>query len=224
MKELQIAARYAPVFCEDEREPFSVGAVGYTVFRESGKSPSSAWTIRLGKETAFAVEYAVYFDFDIQHLYDLEHVFVYVGRDGAVTGVEASFHGHFYRSDINGDLQFEQETHPILYLQPGKHGVMPDPKYFQLYRDLAAACRELAGIDGLLVAPMFTDRLHTDPETDALVRDFIQERYAFAPSLRFRRASCGEELLMPWEELDRDIPHRVEHRLAEIREWGKRHG
>lgn len=224
MTDLQAAARYLPVFCEDELEPFPVQAIGFTVFTQSGKSPSSAWTIRLGEDTAFAVEYAVYLDFDIQHLYDLEHAFVYVGRDGAVTRVEASFHGHFYRSDINGDLQFEGGTHPLLYLQPGKHGVMPDPKYFQLYRDLTEACGTLAGADGFLVVPMFADRLHTDPETNALVRDFIREQYAFEPSLRFRRAAGGEELLMTWEQLDRQIPPRMEQRLAEIREWGKRRG
>ena len=35
-----LAARYAPVICFDAQEPFLPLAVGYTIFREDGDSPS----------------------------------------------------------------------------------------------------------------------------------------------------------------------------------------
>lgn len=213
--EAEMARKYVPHFRADKEEPFSIDAVGYTFFYEDGPSRSCRRRFSLPESCSFLIEYAVYFDFDIQHLYDLEHVFVYVGEDGGVLDVEASFHGMFLKSMINGALAFE-ETHPVMYLQPGKHAVMPDPSYFNLFIGRERVCRELAGNDGFLVAPMFAGRLETCAETDAKVREYIRENYSFTPSFCYEPAKGDAPLLMPWEELDERIVERMKEWLLKI--------
>lgn len=220
MKDRSLAEKYLPVFYRDEKEPFCIHSIGITIYEESGNSVSSACFLKVEGNTAFVVEYAVCFDFDIQHLYDLEHVFVYVGHEGQVLNVESSFHGCFYKSMINGDLKFRDGTHPVLYLQPGKHGIMPDPKYFYLYRELYDACGLLAGNGGFLVAPMFDTVLHTDPVTDEMVRQYIQKQYRFVPSMQFLPADFNIQNLISYQELEKLIPQRMEEWLKKIRNAG----
>ena len=74
-------------------------------------------------------------------------------------------------------------------------------------------CTAGAGKDGFLVAPMFEGRLFTDAEKDRKVEAYIREHFAFTPSWEFtERGPDGrrtEELLMPYEELDRMIVCRL---------------
>lgn len=214
-KEAEMAKKYMPHFLADKNEPFSIDAIGYTFFYEDGPSRSCRRKFTLPEACSCLIEYAVYFDFDIQHLYDLEHVFVYVGEDGSVLDVEASFHGMFLKSMINGALAFEK-THPVMYLQPGKHAVMPDPSYFNLFIGTQEVCGRLAGNDGFLVAPMFEGRLETCAETDEKVRQYIQENYAFTPSFCYEPVDSEAFLLMPWEKLDERIVQRMREWLQKI--------
>ena len=39
------------------------------------------------------IEYAFFWDYDIQHMYDLEHIWVTVDSAGQICGCQASFHG-----------------------------------------------------------------------------------------------------------------------------------
>lgn len=206
-----LAAAYLPRLFYDKAEPFSLQGIGYTVYRSTAQSPSCRRVIE-APEKGVAIEYAFYFDFDIQHLYDLEHSFVYLNEEGTVTGVESSFHGWFLNSMIEQVLRFE-DGHPVLHVQPGKHALLPSPDYFKLLLDRNTVCRETAGKDGFLIMPMFEDRLSTDPETDRRVETFIREKYAFTPSWEFGPESPNggqaETLLMPWQELDRRIVERL---------------
>lgn len=164
------------------------------------------------------IEYAFYYDFDIQHLYDLEHVFVRIDGEGRISGVLGSFHGKFLNNLLEGETDFEG-THVILYVQPGKHAFMPAPHYFKLFPDRDKCCREYAGQDGLLIGPMFAGRLFTDQDFDRQAERFIRENYAFVPTWEFGeeypRLSKAEDMLMPWEELDGLIVRR-------ITEWKRR--
>src|SRR5690606_40547573 len=68
----------------DRMEPFRPVAVGYHVFYESGPSPSFPRVVELGEPAPArcqaVIEYAFWWDWDIQHLYELEHAWVYVGE------------------------------------------------------------------------------------------------------------------------------------------------
>ena len=94
-----LAYHYAPCIRFDTHEPFLPLAAGYTVFTQDDPSPSytKGRTIQLAPSgearAATAIEYAIWWDWDIGHLYELEHVWVYVGSEGRVVRGEASWHG-----------------------------------------------------------------------------------------------------------------------------------
>lgn len=209
--DLSLAAAYVPHLRYDKAEPFALQGIGYTIYRESLKSPSCRRVIEAA-EGGLVIEYAFYYDFDIQHLYDLEHSFVYLDGSGKVTGVESSFHGKFLNSMIENVLEFE-DNHPVLYVQPGKHALLPAPDYFKLVIDRDTACNKNAGEAGFLIMPMFEDRLSTNEETDRKVESYIRSHYAFAPAWEFTAESPDgrkeSELLMPYRELDEMIAERL---------------
>ncbi|MDO4292264.1 MAG: hypothetical protein Q4C65_03435 [Eubacteriales bacterium] len=215
------AEKYFPVFMTDEREPFEIRAVGYTVFRMDARSSSFPRRIIRAdwERTELIVEYAVWFDYDIQHLYELEHVWVSVGKDGAVEKLEGSFHGKYLnqvRLD-GGQPSLDENGRPLVWLQPGKHAVLPDPRLVYLVPDWRESCRELAGIDGLAVPEAFRGPLpEPDERTQERVRRYIREHFSFEPSLLFEPAKASKALLMPWERLRESIPDRLAAQLAKI--------
>ena len=92
----ELALRYAPIIHFDEKETIPLRAIGYTVFRETKKSasfPKRAVEVPAGAQCV--IEYAYYYDYDIGHMYDLEHIWVTVGKDGHLAASEASFHGKY---------------------------------------------------------------------------------------------------------------------------------
>lgn len=217
---------YVPRLRYDRAEPFGLEGVGCTVYTAGDehrvvKSVSSRLEIEL-EPGETVIEYAFYYDFDIQHLYDLEHVFVRLDREGGISGVLGSFHGKFLDNLIEGETEFEG-SHAVLYVQPGKHAFMPAPHYFKLAPDRDRCCLERAGRDGLLIAPMFEGRLATDEAFDRKVERYIRENYAFTPtwefSGRYPHLRRAEDVLMTWEELDGLIVRRVtdwKHKLGEM--------
>lgn len=212
----RLAETFVPHLRYDRREPFAPAGIGYTIFQAAGKSPSCRRTIE-APQGGRAIEYAFYYDFDIQHLYDLEHAFVYLDGEERIVGVEGSFHGKFLNSMIDGVTEFEG-SHPVLYVQPGKHALLPAPEYFELLIDRDKACMEHAGEAGFLISAMFENRLSTDGETDRRVEAYIRREYAFRPSWEFTGKSpdgrTAEELLMPYAQLD-DL---IVRRLTELKE------
>ena len=208
--------QYCPRIYRDRREPFPIRAVGCTVFDAPGPSQSFANLTLSPKDegAAFVVEYAVYYDYDIQHLYDLEHVWVAVDARGAVCGCWSSFHG--MRLCASGVEEFRLDgAHPVLYAQPGKHAMLPDPRLFGLHPELHRACGLLAG-GGLLIPPMLRGQMHTDAARDARIRRYMREKFAFSPSFEFEEEPLPEEHFMSWPELLRRIPERVDEQLRAI--------
>jgi len=209
--DFELAAAYVPHLRYDKAKPFALQGIGYTIYHETAKSPSCRRVIEI-PEGKTAIEYAFYYDFDIQHLYDLEHSFVYLDGEGNVTGVESSFHGKFLNSMIEGVLEFD-DSHPVLYVQPGKHAFLPSQEYFQLYIERDAACNEKAGSDGFLIMPMFEDRFSADEEMNRKVKEYIRRNYSFVPAWEFMPESPDgrkeEEMLMPYRELDGLIAERL---------------
>lgn len=212
----QLVLKYQPKILMDKADPFPVRLLGCTVFSEPGMSPSFR-NLRLDPQALGAkwiVEYAVYFDYDIQHLYDLEHIWVAVGADGQLLDCWCSFHGMRLRAA--GLAVFRMEgTHPVLYAQPGKHAMLPAPELFELHPQFHTACREDAG-GGLLIPAMLVQKLTTDPEQDEKIRQYICGHFAFAPSLEFEREVLSEDQFISWPELLAAIPELVEAQLEII--------
>ncbi len=210
------AARYAPILRFDALEPFLPLAAGYTLFRESGPSPSfrQGFTVDLTPPyqppAALAIEYAIWWDWDIGHLYELEHVWVYVGADERVTRVAASWHGDFHDMRYNGALALEGD-HPVLLSEPGKHAFAPTPDWFHERRKKhkRSETRDLAGVDGILRAPYIRDQVKATPLKTRLVHTYLAQ-HAFEPSWDFsQRFPLTAEMLVPWPALRDWMPGRI---------------
>lgn len=216
MEDREIALNYQPRILFDLAEPFEVKGMGYTVFRNTRKSDSFRRTVPVEAEkTAFAVEYAVYFDYDIQHLYDLEHIWVFIGHDGKVEDAEASFHGKYLKA-MSLERNVEGGAHVQLFCQPGKHAFLPEGRLFTLLPDWKAACNVQAGNMGLLVMDLFGDALSTTPELQETVHRYIREHFSFQPTLQFEPKRLNDSLLLPWSQLKAEIPVRIKKELARI--------
>lgn len=121
MSELTSALLYFPYLYYDKKEPFPVKLVGYHIFRYTGKSLSFDREIVVDRQKVdYVIEYAIYFDYDIQHMYDLEHIWIYVGKDGTVVDAECSSHGRFLNCWRYRPIA-EDGRRITLYSQPGKH-------------------------------------------------------------------------------------------------------
>ena len=216
--EHKLALLYQPHIRKDLHEPFPIRYLGYTLFRDRGASRSFP-DLTLDPEelgAAYIMEYAVYYDYDIQHLYDLEHVWTAVDQTGAVTGCWSSFHGMRLRVDRLPAFRLEG-THPVLYAQPGKHALLPDPALFWLNDQFPESCGPKAG-GGLLIPPMLVGRLKTDAAQDRMIARYIRERCAFSPALQYEPETVEPEQVIPWPELLEKIPQMVEEELARIRQ------
>lgn len=211
----ELAAQYAPVLYFDRLEPFYPVRVGVTVFREPGKSPSFGRKIPFPDHTDCVIEYAIYWDYDIQHLYELEHVWIYVGGDGEVVDAEASFHGKYLKSLLS-DRSNMDGTQVRLYSQPGKHAFSPLIELFELLPNLRSAANEEAGIDGLTLPEMFRGRIVADTANDWLVKRHLRS-LAFQPSMQFEAYRIPEKLFVDWNELYKEIPVRIERELERLR-------
>ena len=210
----RLAALHAPILKFDAREPFLPKAVGYTIFRESADSPSYPRRVELTPDAhppvSMAIEYAIWWDWDITHLYELEHVWVFVDPGGRVVGIEASWHGDHRTMAVDGSVPM-MDGRPSLYSEPGKHALEPVADGFY---DRAEATRQLcsqwAGTGGVLVAPLYEGVITAKtPRADRLVRAYL-EGHAFEPSFDFSLSfSVDDEALVPWPVLDKWIPERV---------------
>ena len=111
--DLALARRHAPIVWFDDAEPFLPQAVGYAVLREPTHSPTFERFLDLdvpgGRTAAAVIEYALWTDWDIQHLYELEHVWSYVDEAGRLIHAEASWHGEWAPLVEAGRLSAEDE-------------------------------------------------------------------------------------------------------------------
>jgi glycerophosphoryl diester phosphodiesterase len=211
-----LAARYAPILRFDVREPFLPLAVGYTVFHETSESPSfrQGRIIDLapqnGPSASFAIEYAIWWDWDIGHLYELEHIWVYVGADGYVVRAEASWHGGHHDMRYEGGLALDGD-HFVVYSEPGKHAFAPTPAWFKERRKefKRSETRDLAGASSILLAEYIKGQVMPTPLKTRLVHTYLSQR-GFEPSWDFSLIfPIIPEILVPWDALRAWMPGRV---------------
>jgi glycerophosphoryl diester phosphodiesterase len=214
--ERDLAARYAPILRFDANEPFLPVAAGYTVFRENGASPSfqRGRVIDLAPEgeipAALAIEYAIWWDWDIGHLYELEHAWVYVDAQGQVMRAEASWHGGQHDMRLDGRLALEGD-HVVLFSEPGKHAFAPTPDWFRVRRAefKRSETSALAGVGGVLLAPYIAGQVRGTPLAHRLAHTYLSQ-HGFEPSWDFsQRFAFTPEMLFPWPALCEWMPGRV---------------
>ncbi|MGH2541332.1 MAG: glycerophosphodiester phosphodiesterase [Ardenticatenaceae bacterium] len=216
-----LAARYAPVLLFDAVEPFLPSVVGYTVFRENGPSPSFPRQVGLDEagqvQATIAIEYAIWWDWDIGHLYELEHVWVYLDAGGRVVRAEASWHGGYHDMAVKGVLSLSGERLTI-YSEPGKHAFAPTSDWLAARATTTQkSCARHAGRGGVWITPLFEGVITVKtPQADRLVHTYL-ERLAFEPSYHFSRCFLTPlEALVPWPALQEWIPRRVGWWVSEL--------
>lgn len=211
-----LARRYAPVIQFDVREPFVPSVVGYTIFRHDAPSASFPREIQLADNIAFAIEYAIWWDWDIQHLYELEHIWIYVEEDGSIAEAEASWHGRYHQMrDESGRLP-TCEGRLALYSEPGKHAFAPAPGWLlQRKATTLASCGVRAGAMGLHVTPLFVGVILDDtPLSNRLVHTWL-ERQQFEPGFAFNKSfDLRSAIFVRCAQLLDWIPARVSAWLA----------
>ena len=223
---LEEICSYAPQIRMDDLEHFRIRKIGYRVYTGSGPSDSFRREILLeniSRETCMAIEYAYFLDYDIQHLYDLEHIWIYLDHEGRITGTEGSFHGRYLSSTLTLEAGAEKAVlpgrnglHVIMYSQPGKHAMMPDPQLFYLYPELMGACSTSAGIHGLDAPERFLKGIRISDEENEKVKKYIRTHYSFTPSMHFHETVLSGQQYLPWEELAEQIPGYLQEELTHI--------
>lgn len=207
----QLAVDHRPVLRCCRTEPYPPGRLGWFAATEPTRSPSSAF--ELVPRGAAVIEYVIWCDWDIGHLYDLEHVWVHVDAAGSVIAVEGSQHGR--RVDLT-DCAVEAGR-PVVYLEPGKHAVWSSPKSMAPeFSRIAAQCGPFAGNDGVHVDNPFGDRgeIAATPLEHRLARLKLK-RDAFRPAFDFSPGEVAPPLI-PWAELAAWIPGRVHSLVADL--------
>ena len=226
--DLETALRYAPIVHFDRNDPIPPRAVGFTVFRSPRKSASfPKRAVKLPRGAAFTVEYAYYFDYDIGHMYDLEHVWVTVREDGGVMDAQGSFHGKFLNMLLPGfpGALPPDGTHVHAFCQPGKHAFLAAGELTRLFPGWDKCCNEEAGGPVLIGNPFCAEYsptgkdmfVPTERDNELSVR-YMKDHLSFVPSLDFVAKPVDPGLYMPWETLFGLIPGWIAAECGRLRE------
>ncbi|WP_232436470.1 hypothetical protein [Paenibacillus rubinfantis] len=214
----ELAFHHIPRMLIDEHEPFRPIRVGVTVLTETGPSPSFKRMLEVDhKRVGAVIEYAVYWDYDITHLYDLEHIWIFLSPQGTVVDCEASFHGGYLKGIAPGKTNVGTDGRISLYCQPGKHAYSPLRELFDLIPDLHQATGEHAGKDGVLEPDMLCGMYKTLPEADALAAEHLRG-FRFDIAGTYMPFEWTPDMLVTWEELKREIPVRMRDLLKRLGE------
>ena len=224
----RLAGRFRPSVFMDEKEPFALVGIGYTVFEEAAQSPSAPRRIHPASHGGqLCIEYEYYYDYDIQHLYDLEHLWVYLDEERRVCGCECSFHGMYLNAALPGfefynkNLPLDEAGRVAMYVQPGKHAFLPRPELFHLFIDFRESCMEKAGADGILAPDIVPGLPRHSQQDERMAERYVKEHFCFVPSEKYIPGG-SDAPLMPWEKLQRMIPERIAAELGKIREYGRK--
>lgn len=211
-----LAQQHQPILRIDLNEPAPPLVMGYSVIRQAGTSPSSKFAITPPTD-GVVIEYAIWHDWDIQHLYDLEHVWVHITAAGAVCRVEGSMHGARVAMDTGTGLPDMRGGRPVLYCEPGKHAIWAQsrPMAFLAGAMIRDACGRDVGQQGVHLGNRFADAGgYTATNLDHRLASLAMRRAAFVPSFVF--VDGDDAPLVLWSALAVWIPLRMQALIAAL--------
>lgn len=214
-----LCERYAPYLMFDLREPFLPNLVGFSRLGVEEESPSFPRSFEeADPRTAFILEYAIWWDYEIGHIYQMEQVWIYVGPNGEVLDCEATFHGGVLKGLLKNRSNLSDGTHVRLFAQPGKHALSSMPEVFELLPDLYLAAGQRAGADGLYADGKIACLLPAGGDAEEVhtrVKRYLRS-FAFKPTLEYTEYRLLPEQFLPWQQLREAIPLRLADRLLEL--------
>ena len=208
---LTAAQSVAPILLLDRAEPFRPVRIGVTAFHTEAPSPSSKFTVSPRGELCY--EFAVFWDFDIGHVFDLEHIWVHV-TGGEVIAVEATFHGS--RHDISLSLR---NGRPVIWCEAGKHAHFRNRAHRDAMREATRfMCGDEAGFDGIHTGNRFADSFGPLRDLDHRLGSLFLKRLQFSPAgghgLDF---DLTDAPMVDWAEMPAFISSRMRHTLGKLR-------
>jgi hypothetical protein len=168
----------------------------------------NGWQARKAK---MVIEYAVLYDSDINHIYDLEHIWVYLDEKFRIMGVKGTRHAmHVTQYATPEQIKFVQ-GHPVLYAAPGKHSYYQHPSLMEkgLY---TRECRRGAGrvMDVQYFSTEMWRKLLPYYPGKAAIKKAFQSKFVFTPSYSFSNAiHLTRSMMVPWDELEKEVPDRI---------------
>lgn len=216
-QDADIAKQWLPVLRFDENEPFLPLAIGYTIITETQKSPSSKF--EFNPDGGTIIEYAIWWDWDIQHLYELEHIWVSLDANGQLIKVEASAHGG--KLHMTDDNRLPLENGRItLYSEPGKHAFGFDAQWLKNLADYSIdRCGASAGNGGIHTSNPFGAAKFGNPTAlEHRLANLYMKGRKFTPTFNFSQAvDLHDVTLVSWDVLADWIPQRIHWWRDELR-------
>lgn len=208
------ARRHAPILMCDAGEPFRPVWIGVTRLEPGDTSPTTPHVLTGPAGTHSVLEYAIWWDGDIGHLYELEHVWVFLDQYGERLHVAASAHGGIL--DMNC---VSEDGRPLLYCEPGKHAHAESRDALMQRGDsLARACTREPEARGILVNDLFAEALtFLTPYDRFLAREYLRA-LQFTPNFNFTtRFDLAALPMMSWHELQLHIPRFLRDQMESLR-------
>ncbi len=212
---------YVPKLLINGMEPFLPKFYGWTLYEDGDESKSFKRVFRFGNSSiSRVIEFAIYWDYDITHLYDLEHVWVYVDDIGEVIDVESSFHGKVIKG-LKKSRENLEGRKVVLYCQPGKHALVPELDQILDLDDYEKCCMDNVGKDGLIITQVAKGRYHSYPGLREKIIRYMKP-LAFKPGEEWISYDFKRSQLLPWDQLNQLIPIYIGIELKKIEAYSKK--
>lgn len=212
----QRVKQHAPILHFDKLEPFLPIVAGYTVFETSGPSKSFKRDITLPENCVYAIEYAIWWDWDIQHLYELEHLWVYIDSNDKLIFAEGSFHGGYHTLETDTGIPM-QDNRLVAFSEAGKHAFATSVKQLRNLRSFTSlCCTDDAGNGDVLIKDIYATEITANSIARRMCKRYMKA-HAFTPSYEYtQQLDLANLPLWPWEALNTWIPQRVNTWLEQL--------
>lgn len=173
------------------------------------------------KRAAMILEYGFYYDADIQHIYELEHVWVYLDEHAKIMSVKATQHGKITTIYETPKSIKYHNNHPLLYASPGKHALYKSPN--KMNRRILSSVNQ-KGADRVLDVHFFDEKMWKKIVPyypgKGKIRLYFLENFTNLPTFRYKRFLIPKRpQLIPWDILEALVPDRVIAFLQKIQAY-----
>lgn len=214
----ELAKKYLPEIHLCNNEPFYPIKIGYEIFMETSMSNSFARNKHIiidSHKIAFAIEYQIYWHYDITHMFDLEHIWIYIDHFSNIADAECSSHGKCINALLSDKSNIIDKTHLKLYSQPGKHAFAPNVEFFNMMPEFKYVTTNNVGEDGLITRYYEDGKYKISNYLHDAIRRYMQ-KYKFKPSEYYSKFDLDNLEILEWNTLRNDFTNLIDSELEII--------